>query len=272
MSDGDLALLVDFKQSRKAGEAVLWVRLAVAGCTACWARFNALRWERARGSPEVAELRAYMGGRFREGYDGTMALAGRWRELDPRTPEDVSSFYGSADDYVYDLTLFHASGERMDYPSALAGLAREHDCGSALDYGCGTGSDGLRLIESGLDATFMDFDNASTEYLRWRLRRRGLDEGRLVFVGDEIPPADLVYALDIFEHLAEPETMAEVLAARTGRLLVYNVLFHVDSDTMCPMHLNDRDPAETIHAIDDRLSSVGMRRISDDPLLTAWAR
>src|SRR4051794_41957747 len=43
-----------------------------------------------------------------------------------------------------------------------------------LDYGCGTGSDGLLLLEAGYRVEFADFDNPSTAFLRWRLERRGI--------------------------------------------------------------------------------------------------
>ena len=66
--------------------------------------------------------------------------------------------------------------------------------------------------------------------------------------------------------------MAEVLGTKAQKLLVYNILFRVDSDTICPMHLRQHDPVAMTHAIEDRLTSIGLTQVSDDPLLTVWSR
>lgn len=161
----------------------------------------------------------------------------------------------------------------MEYPPELLKLAREHGATSAIEYGCGIGSDGLALNDAGLDLSFMDYRGPVMDYLRWRLCQRGLTEDLLTYVGeDEVPAADMIFALDVFEHVPEPETLAEVLAGRARKLLVYNVLFRVDSDTICPMHLAGHDPVTVVHDIEDRLSSLGLTQINNDPLLTVWRR
>jgi hypothetical protein len=264
---------LDYDAMRRGGVEAAWEWLAITECEQCWSLFNRSRWQRSGPSPEIDELSQYLGPKFEPGRDGTLALADLWRSLDPVTPDEIAAFYRGADDYLYDLALFHASGERRDYASDLAEIASHYGCLSALDYGCGIGSDGLSLIRGGLDVVFMDYRGPLTDYLAWRLERRALAARLIHFVGEgSVPEADLVFALDVFEHLPEPETMAEVLARRTRKVLVYNVLFRVDSDTICPMHLPDHDPVATAHAIEDRLRGLGLTCRADDPLLTVWTR
>ena len=263
---------LDHEAMQRGGVEAAWEWLAITECKSCWSEFNRRRWSHASDSPEIRELRDYLGANFEEGRDGTMALAERWRALAPATPEDIAAFYRQADDYLYDLALFHASGERRSYPADLAAQARAYGCRSVLDFGCGIGTDGLSLIAQGLDVAFMDYRGPLTRYLEWRLERRTLG-APVLYVGDDaIPEADMIYALDVFEHLAEPETMAEVLARKARKVLVYNVLFRVDSDTICPMHLPNHDPVRTAHAIEDRLRALGLTLRSDDPLFTVWTR
>ena len=263
---------LDHEAMQRGGVEAAWEWLAITECENCWSRFNELRWRRAAGSREIEELRTYLGSRFEVGRDGTKALADRWRALEPRTPEQIAAFYRGADDYLYDLALFHSSGERRDYPTELLEVATTYGCRSALEYGCGTGSDGLTLLEHGFDVMFMDYKGPLTRYLEWRLQRRA-HAAPVYFVGeDAIPTADLVYALDVFEHVPEPETMAEVLARKAGKVVVYNVLFRVDSDTICPMHLPHHDPVQTAHAIEDRLGALGLTQRKADPLFTVWTR
>jgi SAM-dependent methyltransferase len=88
-----------------------------------------------------------------------------------------------------------------------------------LDYGCGIGSDGLLLLEAGYRVEFADFDNPSVEYLRWRLRQRGMEAP--VHDLDRFVPGgfDAAYSFDVIEHvpdpfafLAELERRAEIVA------------------------------------------------------------
>ena len=70
-----------------------------------------------------------------------------------------------------------------------------------LDYGCGIGSDGLMLLEAGYRVEFADFDNPSTEYLRWRLEQRGFD-APVHDLDKDVPDGfDAAYAFDVIEHV-----------------------------------------------------------------------
>src|SRR3954471_22150599 len=74
-----------------------------------------------------------------------------------------------------------------------------------LDYGCGIGSDGLRLIDAGYRVSFADFDNPSTRYLRWRLDQRGIEaEIHDVAAGPAPAGHDAVLCFDVIEHVPDP--------------------------------------------------------------------
>jgi SAM-dependent methyltransferase len=93
-----------------------------------------------------------------------------------------------------------------------------------LDYGCGIGSDGLLLLEAGYDVGFADFANPSTEYLRWRLRKRGFDAP--IYDLDSSPPDagwDAAYSFDVIEHVPDPFAFLGTLEQLAG-LVVVNFL------------------------------------------------
>jgi 2-polyprenyl-3-methyl-5-hydroxy-6-metoxy-1,4-benzoquinol methylase len=99
-----------------------------------------------------------------------------------------------------------------------------------LDYGCGIGSDGLLLLEAGYEVGFADFANPSTEYLRWRLRKRGLD-APVYDLDAGGPPAgwDAAYAFDVIEHVADPFAfLAEIEGL--ARMVIVNFLAPRRSD------------------------------------------
>ena len=102
--------------------------------------------------------------------------------------------------------------------------------GSLLDYGCGIGSDGLLLAGVGYEVAFADFDNPSTAYLSWRLRRRGL-KASVYDLGAEVPGGfDAAFAFDVIEHVEDPFELLAQLEARAG-IVAVNLLEDDGNDT-----------------------------------------
>jgi SAM-dependent methyltransferase len=145
------------------------------------------------------ELRAYLG----ERYDHERLV--RWQEqLEEEAARvgDEDTLYRTSEAYLYNLTAFAMTGTKLPY---LRELTRHVPAGSRLlDYGCGIGSDGLMLLKAGYKVEFADFDNPSTEFLRWRLKQQGFDAA-VHDLDKEVPGGfDAVYAFDVIEHVREP--------------------------------------------------------------------
>ena len=167
---------------------------------------------------EEEELRAYLGDAF-----DRARLEQYERQLDREfeTCRDEATFYRTSTGYLYNLTAFAMTGTKLPYVRELAAHVRPGS--RVLDYGCGIGSDGLMLLEAGYRVEFADFDNPSVEYLRWRLRRRGLD-APIHDLDDVVPGSfDAAYAFDVIEHVPDPRGFLAELDAR-ARLVVVNVL------------------------------------------------
>jgi SAM-dependent methyltransferase len=168
---------------------------------------------------ELAELKDYLG----PSYDH--ARLQRWEQAVEEELAQVgheATLYRTSRMYLYNLTVFAMSRTKEPYVADLTDLVRPG--ARLLDYGCGIGSDGLLLLEAGYDVGFADFANPSTEYLRWRLRKRGLDAP--VYDLDTTPPPpgwDAVYAFDVIEHVDDPFAFLDRLE-RLARLVVVNFL------------------------------------------------
>jgi GT2 family glycosyltransferase len=182
-------------------------------------------WE---GERDVEELRAYLGDAYHE-----HKLITHREQVDAEAERAGSEarFYRTSDSYLYDLTAFAMSGSKDPYRGLLRGLVAPG--ARLLDYGCGIGSDGLRLIDDGYRVQFADFDNPSTRYLRWRLDHRGL--AATVHDLDAGVPAgfDAAYAFDVIEHVDEPFALLAELE-RCADLVVVNLLEPIANDT--PLH------------------------------------
>jgi GT2 family glycosyltransferase len=182
-------------------------------------------WE---GERDLEELRAYLG----DDYDHAKLEGHRLMvDAEASAAGDEARFYRTSELYLYDLTVFAMSGTKDPYRRVLRSLLAPG--ARVLDYGCGIGSDGLRLLEAGYRVAFADYENPSTRYLRWRLERRTLEAEFYDLDGDVPGGFDAAYAFDVIEHVDDAFAFLAELERR-GALVVVNLLEEVPGDT--PLH------------------------------------
>ncbi|MGH3913781.1 MAG: methyltransferase domain-containing protein [Pseudonocardiaceae bacterium] len=179
------------------------VRAHLDTCEPCWQAWNRYRWDAASTSPLYAQLAEFLGADFRPYFDSSRALAAEWDAADPRTEHAAAEFFRTSTSYLYNLTIWEASGNRPDYISrALPTLAR-HGTRTVLDYGCGIGSDAVPLRQSGFDVVGCDFHSPSTAFLRWR------SQGGVPVIepGEfgSIDEPDTLWVIDTLDHLTDIE-------------------------------------------------------------------
>jgi GT2 family glycosyltransferase len=200
------------------------------------------------GEPEQVDLETYLGADFDPAllHGHTAAL-----DLESSHAPDEATFYRTSTMYLYDLTAFAMSGTKRPYLNDLRRfLPRD---ATVLDYGCGIGSDGLQLLDEGYRVSFADFDNPSTDYLRWRLARRGADAAVYDLDRDEIPSGfDAAFSLDVIEHVDDPFEFLSRLEKRASVVMV-NFLESEPDDT----HLHRPLP---IKALLDHAARLGILR------------
>lgn len=189
---------------------------------------------------EEAELSAYLGPRFDE-----KRLWHYERQLEEEFAElgDEARFYRTSFAYLYNLTAFAMTETKLPYLREL--IAHVPPGARILDYGCGIGSDGLMLIEAGYRVEFADFDNPSTEYLRWRLKSRGL-EAPIHRVDGHVPGGfDAAFSFDVIEHVEDPFAFLGELESR-ATLIAVNFLEPVAGEPAFHHDLPVRDLLDRI--------------------------
>jgi SAM-dependent methyltransferase len=150
------------------------------------------------------QLVEFLGAGLRPYFDSSRALALEWDAANPRTEYEIAQFFRTSTSYLYNLTIWEASGNRPPYvPLALPTLAH-HKTRTVLDYGCGIGSDAIPLRHSGLDVVGCDFHSPATEFLRWRSNNT-IPVIEPSEIGSLTAP-DTLWVIDTLDHLADIET------------------------------------------------------------------
>lgn len=183
-----------------------------------------------------------------------------------RDPSSIARFYDQSQAMIYELMWWHTLVDDispLSYVVALE-LAIGRGCRDFLDFGAGVGSGAILFARNGLNVTLADISSTILQVCRWRLDQRGLP-GRCIDLKEESLPEgafDMVCAMDVFEHLADPVGTVNTLwhAMRPGGFLYGR--FHAEQDEERPHHIV-QDFQPTLK----RLGELGFREVWRDEWL-----
>lgn len=153
---------------------------------------------------------------------GALNMCKKWQERFGENADesklaesDVLEFYRSTDGYLYDLTWFwsHSRSVRDQIMNRWPKNASR-----VLDFGCGIGDWGLSYLAEhpSSHVDFFDINRANLDYLRHRVKIREAQEviqkDHAHVFGEEFlerkEEYDLIFALDVLEHIKNPEKAA----------------------------------------------------------------
>ncbi|MGH7966077.1 MAG: class I SAM-dependent methyltransferase [Candidatus Binatia bacterium] len=164
-----------------------------------------------------------------------------WQEqIDPQQRASIESFYQSGT-LIDDLMDWHSLRDDTGPLAYVLGLeiARTHQVQTCLDFGSGVGSGAVLFARAGIEMTLADISTTLLDFARWRFARRGLSARFLDLNQTSLPEAgfDLILAMDVFEHLADPVEIVERLwrALKPGALLFARI--HAEEDADRPQHI-----------------------------------
>jgi dTMP kinase len=153
------------------GHAIL--RDHLDSCQPCWAIWNRYRWDAAVGHPLVAALHDFLGSSYRPYLDSSRALHDEWIAAQPRTTAEIRHFFENSEAYLYNLVIWHASGNRPGYVTAAAPYLT--GARIILDFGSGIGQDTIDLRNLGHAVLPCDLPCPSARFMGYRLRQAGHD-------------------------------------------------------------------------------------------------
>ncbi len=194
-------------------------------------------------------------------------LKGEWGTgVTGHDPQAIEQFYDQSQAMTYELMWWHTLSDDdspLSYVLAME-LAKAQGCKDFLDFGSGVGSGAILFAHNGFNVTLADISSTMLQLCRWRLEQRGLTGCYLDLKETALPDGafDIVCAMDVFEHLADPVGTVDLLwrAMKPGGLLYGR--FHAEQDEDRPHHIV-QDFQPTLK----RFSELGFREFWRDEWL-----
>lgn len=207
-----------------------------------------------------------------------------WYERERDSEASLTEFYNGCDAYVYELLWWHAleQGDAPAWNARLLDIAERFGCRRSLDFGAGVGTNSILLARAGLDVTLADISDVLQKCARWRLERRGIEGTFLDLKEEPLPEGayDLVSAVDVLEHVADPLDTLRTLhrALAPGGILVFDLIAS-EPDPERPFHLlRTKFPVRaTIRAtgfehIESFQKYLVYRKVDRSPAAAQWVR
>ncbi len=168
-------------------------------------------------------------------------LRHEWHESSEPNPQAKIEHFYESPTTIYELVEWHTLRDDTGPLAYVLGLeiARERQVRTCLDFGSGIGSGALLFARAGISMTLADISTTLLDFARWRFAQRHVSAQALDLKHATLPDAsfDMILAMDVFEHLAEPVQVAEQLcrALRPGGLLFARI--HAEEDVERPQHI-----------------------------------
>ncbi|MGE0128626.1 MAG: class I SAM-dependent methyltransferase [Blastocatellales bacterium] len=213
---------------------------------------NAAKWREAlllpgendlveSGLRELSEYSGISREEARRACENAIAESKReWESAPRRTHDQIVDFYRRTRSYLFEHIWWHVADVETNAANvellnhALRRGAREY-----LDFGSGVGSNAILFAKHGFSVTLADVSETMLDFARWRLERRGLAANFINLNQQPLPrdQFDFVTAVDVCEHLSEPEAAINRIAQslKAGGAFVFN--YHVGEDEDRPMHI-----------------------------------
>jgi len=136
-----------------------------------------------------------------------------------KNKHDPIKYYRESDLYIFALTRYQMELRVNGIHGWYQQVIKEYKWKIGLDFGGGIGEETILASECGVDMTFIEVRNSKTmKYALWRFNKHKTRP--LVYDEDYLitQQFDFVVAMDVFEHLENPQPVIEMIAKHTKYL------------------------------------------------------
>lgn len=159
----------------------------------------------------VVELSEFTGMSKEDIYEkwriATKLVAKEYLEYISQNSNNPKDFYKTNKNYIFGLTNWHM-GERRGFDfDSIKNIKRDYPLKSTkiLDFGSGCGQNSVELAEAGYDVSMTDYDCYTSQFARFRAKKRGLN---IKFYDIELSindKFDVILAFDMLEYVPDNE-------------------------------------------------------------------
>ncbi len=159
-----------------------------------------------------------------------MASADIKAEKEWSDSKDHTNFYKDHEHYLAGLTHWHTTADyRLQWTEQMIQFMKTEGLHTALDFGCGIGTDGLSLAEAGMNVQLFDVGKENLKFVRWKIRQHKIRSARVMSrVKDTF---DLGILCDVIGHVEKPLDLIIDMAKRCRY-----VFFTADFDIGVPAY------------------------------------
>jgi len=138
-------------------------------------------------------------------------------------------FYRRTDAFLYELVAWNRHPDKLAMRRWIAEFLSHHDVERVLCVGDGLGFDSLYLHRAGLDVTYSDLSEISSQFASALFEFAGANVTMFLDEAGSLQPEsfDVVTCLDVLEHVPDPPALIGDLARaiRPGGLLILSAPF-----------------------------------------------
>lgn len=149
-------------------------------------------------------------------FISTELVANQYRHDIIEANESPKKFYKENKTYIFDLTNWHIQQRRIFDTNIINEIKNKHPSAKKiLDFGSGCGQNAIMLAEAGYDVSMTDFEGYTSDFAKFRAKKRGLD---IKFYDIELPindKFDIILAFDVLEHVPDTEFEKTIYLLKT---------------------------------------------------------
>jgi hypothetical protein len=190
------------------------------------------------GLPEIIIKERCGYARFELAYEWYKAMEQAFGNNPKSLSEIINDYYKNTELYIYDLTYYHQ--ERLKtrfYDECYIPFLTEIHRGIGLDYGGGIGEYTIEAMQMRFKMDFFDIDGSKTlKYAKWRFDKHAVKPNICSTIDKNY---DFVVAMDVFEHLENPDEAIKEIAQHTKYLFANP--YEIPYNEVYPQHISHFD-------------------------------
>ncbi len=166
----------------------------------------------------------------------TESVAKEYKEFMNQDHHSPKDFYKTSKHYIFDLTGWHINRYKFDVDLVRSIKEEYPNAKKILDFGSGCGQNAIMLAEAGYDISMVDYEGYTSEFAKFRAKKRGLNIKCYDIEKPIDDKFDIILAFDVLEHIPDIEFEKTIYLLKTLKQNGGKILTTVSFGTQGGIH------------------------------------